>query len=137
MDALDLITRTIVEHYPATQAIYLYGTFGTADERPDSDVDLAVLLPPVEARERGMLALSPCHLALMDALRRDVDLVNLRQVSTVFQNEIVSTGRLIFCADERAVGEFEMLSLSLYMKLNEERREILAALRETKRAYDV
>lgn len=33
--------------------------------------------------------------------------------------------------------EFEMLTLSLYQKLNEERKEILAAFRETGRAYFV
>ncbi|MBK6563551.1 nucleotidyltransferase domain-containing protein [Candidatus Amarobacter glycogenicus] len=36
--------RIILQHYPTTQAIYLFGSFGTADEWPTSDVDIAVLL---------------------------------------------------------------------------------------------
>ena len=36
----------ILESYPNTQAIYLFGSWGTEDEWPSSDVDIAVLLPP-------------------------------------------------------------------------------------------
>jgi predicted nucleotidyltransferase len=133
----DVIVRIILEHYPTAQAIYLFGTHGTEYERPDSDVDIAVLLPPEEARRQSQLVLSPCHTALAVALRKPVDLVNLHQVSTVFQNEIVNTGRRLYCADEYAADEFEMLTLSYYQELNEERKEILAAFRETGKAYDV
>ena len=39
--------QTIVTHilqaFPTTQAIYLFGSFGTVDERPESDIDYAVL----------------------------------------------------------------------------------------------
>ncbi|MCZ7670644.1 MAG: hypothetical protein M5U34_27580 [Chloroflexi bacterium] len=45
--------------------------------------------------------------------------------------------RRIFCADEYAADEFEMLTLSYYQKLNEERREILAEFARTGRAYPV
>ena len=57
----DVIVRTILEHHPAAQAIYLFGAYGTADEWPDSDVDIAVLLPPEEARQQSQLMLTPCH----------------------------------------------------------------------------
>ena len=40
------ILKTIVRHYPDTQAIYLFGTYGTGNAWPDSDVDIALLLPP-------------------------------------------------------------------------------------------
>ena len=137
MSANDEIVRIVLAHYPAAQAIYLFGTYGTTDEWPDSDVDIAVLLPPLEARRQPQLALTPCHLALEKALGKPVDLLNARQVSTVFQKEIIAAERRIFCADEDAALQFETLTLSYYGKLNEERAEILAAFRETGRAYDV
>jgi len=133
----DKIVHIVLEHYPSTQAIYLFGTFGTPDERPDSDVDVAVLLPPEDARRQPQLTLTACHCALTDALRRSVDLVNAGRVSTVFQKEIVQSGRLLFCSDENAVAEFEMLTLSLYEKLNEERKAILDSFEETGKAYPV
>jgi len=133
----DVIVRIILEHYPTAQAIYLFGAYGTADEWPDSDVDIAVLLPPEEARRRPQFMLTPCHYALADALGKPVDLLNAREVSTVFQKEIVMSGRRLYCADDNAVAEFEMLTLSHYQKLNEERKAILEAFQETGRAYAV
>jgi uncharacterized protein len=137
MKEYETIVRIILEHYPSTQAIYLFGTYGMADEWPDSDVDLAVLLPPEDARRQPHLMLAPCHYALADALGRPVDLLNARHVSTVFQKEIIQSGRLLYSGDESAIAEFEMLTLSLYQKLNDERKAILDAFEETGRAYAV
>lgn len=133
----ETIVRIVLEHYPSAQAIYLFGTYATPDERPESDADIAVLLPHPEARRNPNLMLTPCHDALAEALEKSVDLVNSRTVSTVFQKEILQSGRLIFSGDENAVAEFEMLTLSFYQKLNEERKAILEAFQETGRAYDV
>lgn len=134
------IRETIIHHvlgyFPTAQAIYLFGSHGTPDEWPDSDVDMAVLLPPEEAKRAGHLALSDLHMSLSHALGRDVDILNARLVSTVFQKEIIF-GELIYCADRYAVDEFEMLTLSYYQKLNEERAEILAEFRRTGRACAV
>lgn len=130
------IIEDVLAHYPATQGIYLFGSFATADERADSDVDIAILLPLNEAERAGQLVLSDLHRQLSRTLGRDVDLLNARLVSTVFQKAIIF-GELIYCADRYAVDEFEMLTLSYYQKLNEERAEILAEFRRTGRAYAV
>ena len=97
---------------PALQAVYLFGSCADGTSRPQSDLNLAVLLPHVDAKAAG----------------RGVDLINLRTVSTVFRHEIVTTGIPIF---------FEMITLSLYQKLNEERAEILRSVRSDGRAYAV
>ncbi|HEY1407720.1 MAG TPA: nucleotidyltransferase domain-containing protein [Promineifilum sp.] len=131
-----LIARTVLAHFPDTQGIYLFGSFGTADIRSDSDVDIALLLPPETAKQAGALWMSDLHRELSVLLGRDVDLLNARQVSTVFQKAIIY-GDLIFCGDRYAVDEFEMLTLSYYQKLNEERAEILEAFRQSGRAFDV
>ena len=113
---------TIVRHEPDVQAVYLFGSFGTGGERLGSDVDLALLLQP---GRNGSLAASPLADALAETLGRDVDLVNLREVDTVFQKEIVMADRRIYCADATAADGFEMKVISDYQKLNEERREII------------
>lgn len=120
------IERVVLAHYPQAQAIYLFGSWGTENEWPGSDADIAVLLPPRAAKALGSLMLSELRVELEALLKRDVDLINLRQVSTVFQKEIVLAERRVFCADRYAADEFEMLVLSLYQKLNEERADVLA-----------
>ena len=137
MELLDKTIRVIVDAYPATQGVYLFGSFGTEDERQDSDVDIALLLPPMQSRQEQDLQTSPCRASLVRLLRRDVDLINARLVSTVFQKEIIANGRLIYCADQYAVEEFEMIVLSLYQTLNEERREILDSFAADGRAYNL
>jgi predicted nucleotidyltransferase len=142
MSSMQTTTHSIIAdialaHYPAIQGIYLFGSYGTENEWPTSDVDIALLLPHVQAVRERHLDLSPCRTELESALRREVDLVNLRQANTVFQKEVIADGRLIFCADTRALDEFEMLVISFYQKLNEERREILEAFFRTGRAYAV
>lgn len=133
----DRIVRIILRYYPTTQAIYLFGTYGTADQWPTSDVDLALLLSYRVAQQQPYLMLTPCHYDLEAALDKSVDLVNLREADTVFQHEIVTSGRRIYVADDNAVGEFEMLTLSFYQKLNEERAAILEEFRKTGQAYAV
>jgi predicted nucleotidyltransferase len=119
------IIEAVLNHYPEVQAIYLFGSYDTEHEWPNSDVDIALLLPPEKVREAGSLALGPLGFELERRLGKTVDLIDLRQVSTVFQKEIIMADRRIYCGDEQAADEFEMLTLSFYQKLNQERREVL------------
>ena len=133
----DMIIKTVLKYYPGVQAVYLFGSVETDQEWADSDVDIGLLLDHKKAKETGSLMMSDLHSALTSLLKRDVDLVNLRQVSTVFQKEAISAERRVFCADVYAADEFEMLTLSYYQKLNEERKGILDEFNRTGRAYPV
>ena len=119
------------------QAIYLFGSHGTEHEHPESDVDIAVLLPPAIAAQTTTDSLLDCITELSTALDKEVDLVNLRHANTVFQHEIIFNSTLIHIADQYAVDVFEMITMSLYQKLNEERAEILVDFIYTKKAYPV
>ncbi len=134
---MNSIIETIQFYYPDTQAIYLFGSYSTEYERPESDVDIAVLLPVLTAKSAGSLTLSDCWSKLAALTGREVDVINLRQVNTVFQHEIIHHGQIIFNADEYATAEFEMLTMSFYQKLNEERKEILEEVMKTKRILDI
>jgi len=136
MKQADKIITTILKYYPAAQAIYLFGSHGTADARPDSDVDIGVLLAPGESREAGSLVMSDLRFELESLLKRNVDLINLREVPTVLQKEIVMTEGRIYQADEYAADEFEMLTISNYQKLNEERAGILREVIASGRFYN-
>lgn len=131
------LIQLILSTWPDTQAIYLFGSWGTEYERPESDVDIAVLLPAPQAKKAGSLVLTDLHYALQSLLNREVDLINLRQAPTVLQKEVVMAGRRIYCIPGIVADEFELLVLALYQKLNEERAGILAEGMSSGRFYSL
>lgn len=134
---MNAIVEVVCRHHPDVQAVYLFGTYCTRDEGPDSDVDIALLLPVPSSKKARSLAMGACWGELASVLGKDVDLVNLRRVDTVFQNEILNTARELFVGNRNAADEFSLLVMSLYQKLTEERAEIVQEIMRTGRVYDV
>ena len=62
---------------------------------------------------------------------------DLRMVNTVLQHEIIQTGRIIYMKDEYTIDLFEMIVMSLYQKLNEERAGILKEIYKSGRILNV
>ena len=137
MRETDEIITTVLKHYPDVQAVYLFGSYGTDQALADSDVDIAVLLPHKKSHKAGSLLMSDLRFELESMLGKSVDLINLRQVPTVLQKEVVMEDRRIYQADEYAADEFEMLTFSYYQKLNEERRGILEDVLADGRIYKI
>lgn len=129
----DAIVDILLRFFPVIQAVYLFGSYGTDDVTLASDVDIAILLPPDEAGSVSAMVLYEARFALEKILRRDVDLLNLRKTNTVLCHEVLKKVRRIYCADRYAADVFEMLVLSYYQKLNEERAEILDDISRTGR----
>jgi len=123
----------VLRFYPDVEAIYLFGTYLTPDQQQNSDADIALLFPHGKAKLLKSLVISDCRDALENVLKRTVDLINLRTANTVFQNEIIQHGRIIYQQNEFAVDGFEMQVMSSYQKLNEERAGILEDILETGR----
>ena len=71
---------------------YLFGSQADGRSRPDSDVDVAVLL------QDGADAVMDLELAdyLSGALRKPVDVVVLNQASPILQHEVIRGGMRIF-----------------------------------------
>jgi predicted nucleotidyltransferase len=120
------IVKAILVQYPVTQAIYLFGSWGTGHQTQHSDLDIAVLLPPEMAKHVDpweWLILSQA-LATTAGVEK-ADLINLRQVDTVLRKEVIAANRRMWCADESTALEFEALTLSLYHQLQFERQDII------------
>lgn len=128
---LRLLITELEKGIPGLVAAYRFGTWGTAAERADSDIDLAVLVrAPLESVRRWELTQ---RLAMIAG--RNVDLVDLSTASAVMRAQVVAPGVRVFCADEPRCAEFEDFVYSDYARLNEERREILADIRERGSVY--
>lgn len=111
--------------------VYRFGSTANRTAHRESDVDLALL-----AKTRlSSSARWELQSALASALRREVDLVDLRAASTVLQMQVVSSGELLFEGNALERQRFEMLVFSSYARLNEERKAILQRIREEGRVY--
>ncbi len=103
------------------QGIYLFGSFNTEYQITESDLDLALLLD----EKSDPLSIWQLAQAIALTINRDVDLIDLRAASTVFQYEIISSGTLVYCNDAKACDEFADLTYSMYLHFNDERKEII------------
>lgn len=119
--ALALLQETV----PGLIAVYRFGSYGTAHERDDSDLDLAILATQqTESVRRWELAQQLARQAGCD-----VDLVDLAAASAVLRAQVLAFGERLYCADRARCEEFEDFAYADYARLNEERREILADIR--------
>lgn len=101
--------------------VYIFGSYARDELRFDSDIDIAFLSSETyEAMDIFLLAQK-----ISAKLHREIDLVQLKLSTTVFQKEVVAGGKLIYKKDDLSQGMFEMLTYKKYMRLNEERAEIL------------
>ena len=112
---------------PRIAAVYLLGSAVSGNMRPDSDIDLA-LLP-----ERGCRLGSTDLLELASRLAmlagRPVDLGLLSSKNLVYAREALMTGRRLFCRDDVFTETTAATLLGMYLKFNEDRREVLDAYR--------
>lgn len=64
-------------------------------------------------------------------------MINLQLASTVFQYEICRSVIRLYCGNPYETETFEMMTLSYYCKLNEERSAILESIVDSRRVYDI
>ncbi len=113
--------------------IVLFGSSVKGNATPSSDIDIAYLSnhSPLDHYEIFMIAQE-----LATVLNKDVDLIDLKQASTVFQAQVLHTGKTIFCSDSYEKARFELLVYKMYSKLNEERLPILEKIDESGSIYE-
>jgi predicted nucleotidyltransferase len=123
---LEPLLARLRDGIPGLAAVYLFGSGAREELRPDSDLDVAVLLPPgadLSSVDRLELAADPAALA-----GRTVDLFVLgRPAGAVLAKEAVTAGRRHWDDGTRAAAEFEMYALAAYARLREDRAPVEAA----------
>lgn len=115
------IVKKIKSKIDAVEIIYIFGSYAEETATEKSDVDIAFYsLKDYSQYEIFLLAQE-----ISAEIKKDVDLVQLKKSSTVFQKEVVSKGIVIFEKNKIEREKFENLVLKKYMRLNEERKEII------------
>jgi uncharacterized protein len=125
------ILTILQRYYPELQGVYIFGSTASGEAHEGSDLDLAILLPRIADSNR----LWECRQELEATSMQDVDLIDLQKASTVLRAQIINTGLRILELDQKACQTFEMLSLSMYLRFNEERAVIIEAVLRDKRIF--
>ncbi|MGE0532035.1 MAG: nucleotidyltransferase domain-containing protein [Hyphomonadaceae bacterium] len=125
--ALEILRREM----PDLVAVYAFGSVANGGERPDSDVDLAILTRRPIARLRVL----EVQEMLAKALSRDVDLVDLANAPTSLQMQAIGEGRALETPDPDAAGLFEVRVMRDYQDLKARRAEIEADIVRRGRVY--
>lgn len=128
-EIFSIAQEEIRQAYPQVKGIYVFGSFASKTETQDSDLDIALLLDkPADSVTLWNVAQNIAY-----RIHREVDLVDLLAASTVFRFQIVTTAKLIDCQDFKSCDLFEDLSYSMYLRFNEERKEILEDIKNSGR----
>ncbi|CDH44644.1 type VII toxin-antitoxin system MntA family adenylyltransferase antitoxin [Candidatus Contendibacter odensensis] len=125
-----LIVATVQAQWPHLLAVYAFGSRVQGTAGPASDLDLAVL---VAGRADPML-LWELSQQLANVLGCDVDLLDLRAVSTVMQYQIITTGKVLWAKDAQA-AIFESFILSEKTALDEARAGIIIDIQRKGTVY--
>lgn len=111
--------------------IYLFGSFAKGEGRADSDIDLAIYTDRVSSPYELFLAANN----LSFEVKRDVQIVHLKDISTVFSAQIVGTRDVLYCEDEQLMASYNIRAFKDYAKLNEERKIVLDAVERDGKIY--
>ena len=127
---IDSLVHTLRSWLPGLLAVYGFGSRVQGTARPDSDLDMAVLVAghadPVWLWERaGELA---------DVAGCPVDLLDLRAASTVMQYQIITTGVRWWALDAQA-ALFESAILSQKTALDTARAGLLSDIQKRGSVY--
>src|SRR5690606_3095731 len=106
--------------------IILFGSFAKGTNRDDSDIYLAYFSKEqLSSYERFLLAGELAEMA-----GREVDLVDIKQLDTVFTIQIFSQGVPIYIQDENEFTRQKMRAYSMYATLNEQRAAVIESIKE-------
>ncbi len=107
----------------SVSAAYVHGSRSKEHFREESDYDIALLLKRGSTLTALDLLNIGSELESLLPYRFDVSVVGNRNI--VFAKEVIAKGICILCKDRFQKETFEMLTLSMYAKLQYDRREVL------------
>jgi predicted nucleotidyltransferase len=122
--APDTLGADVLALIPGVQACWLYGSGAKDALRQDSDLDVAVLLP----QPMGSIDKLAWTQGLGKLWNRHVDLVDFARTTTVLQQQILTTGKRLFCQDAAKTDAYEAFCRTEYLNLQARRAPQLAEI---------
>ncbi len=130
-DTITAALREVLLQRQEVVAAYLFGSFATGRERPDSDVDVAVLLDAQVPHRDDPLYRLNLMASLTERLHCTVDVVILNDAPLVLRHQVLTYGERILETDRVQRVAYEVRSFQLYFDF----RPILDRIAEATRRH--
>ena len=101
-------------------AIILFGSYSRNTQNKESDIDIAIKGNNIDLKK-----IYDLKQKLEDISQKDVDLVDLDDISDVFRYEILMNGIKLFCQDDYKFDLYKLGMCREYFELNESRQDII------------
>jgi predicted nucleotidyltransferase len=112
--------------------VILFGSFAKGTAREDSDVDLAYFSDKqLSSYERFTLA---NELALI--CEREVDLVDILEIDTIFAMQIFSSGVPLYICDKDEYTRQKIKAYRMYAELSEQRSIVVEGIKSRGSVFD-
>lgn len=131
--SVESLTQSLQQVLPKCKAAWVFGSFARGESRADSDIDVAVMFEP--RAQTDVWQLRQQAQALASQWGREVDLVNIRDVSPVLQFEIIQSNQRLFAKDTEQADNFELFAMSQYRDYNERFAPEFARIAATGKVY--
>jgi len=97
-------------------ALFSFGSLAAGDLKPLSDLDFGILVSPTLDRKQRF----DKHLELLGLLNEqfesdEIDLVLMNDAPVRFSHNIIKSGKLLFCSDSGALGDFIEKTVKVYL----------------------
>jgi predicted nucleotidyltransferase len=116
LKSIERAVTAFLRSRPEVQAAYIFGSLLTGRSRPDSDVDIAVLVSDKIMRRDHFRYRLELITSLMPILGRDdVDLILLNQAPPLLAHRVLKKGRLVFERSASTRVAFQVRTVNRYL----------------------
>jgi predicted nucleotidyltransferase len=131
LNSIEKALTSYFESRPEVEAAYIFGSVVTGRARPDSDIDVAILVEDRTRPKKGFRYRLDRLTDLMGVLQRDdVDVVLLNEAPPLLAHRVLSRGRLVFERSPAARVHFQVRAVNRYLDTQPMRAIYLSYLKK-------